>query len=84
MYRRPPTAATAWATDSSIGAPTEAWPGERQGSVQKESGQETHTETSNVPVREGTPAGKTCGKQRQTETAAQGERGQARRGLRHR
>lgn len=30
MYRRPPTAATAWATDSSIGGPTEAWPAERE------------------------------------------------------
>lgn len=30
MYRRPPTAATAWATDSSIGGPTEAGPGETQ------------------------------------------------------
>ena len=35
IYRRPPTAATAWATDSSIGDPTEAGPGERQ-KVQRE------------------------------------------------
>jgi hypothetical protein len=31
MYRRLPTAATAWATDSSIGDPTKAGPEERWG-----------------------------------------------------
>lgn len=49
MYRRPPTAATAWATDSSIGGPTEAWPGERERTGRRPR-EETHTK---IPVREG-------------------------------
>lgn len=52
-YRRSPTAATAWATDSSIGAPTEAGPGERQNVQRERCGEESPMKR---PVREGRQA----------------------------
>lgn len=45
MYRRLPTAATAWATDSSIGDPTKAGPEERWG-VQRQVESRKHKEES--------------------------------------
>lgn len=70
MYRRPPTAATAWATDSSIGGPTEAWPGERERTGRRPR-EETYTK---IPVREGHRAsrerlrrGKTVGQDRERQ-----------------